>query len=270
MSQNDLSVTVCTIPKKWTGEQHTIQTNAVNSWKHLGHEIILLGDDAGTAEAATTLGCKHIPNLEKNKQGTPLISSAFKAIRRSAHTHYILYVNADIILDGAMASCIEACKHMDKFLLVGQRHNAEVTSIIDFDQPDWRKLLSVKSKPQGRRSRDYFLFERNMFQNIPDFAIGRGRWDSWMVGEAILRSIPVIDVTEIIRCIHQNHDFHIPGVRIARGSWRRKGVENQQNIDLIPQDHPCNRKLYTTGRLTVQDNKITLIGRATFDGRNAD
>lgn len=265
ISATDTSMTVCAIPKRWTGEQEVIQTNAVRSWIKLGCDVILLGDDAGTAEAARSLGCKHIPNIQRNAQGTPFIDSALNAVRSACKSKYILYANADVILDGNFSGCIDACKHLGEFLLVGERHNAESTKLLDFGT-DWRKHINIKGKPQGRRARDYFLFERNMFLNTPAFAVGRGRWDSWIVGEALATQVPVVDASDVITCVHQNHDFnHIPGAKIPRGGWASKGIENDQNVALIAKDHPSNSKLYTTARLAIEAGDIRLLEEVIYD-----
>jgi tetratricopeptide (TPR) repeat protein len=52
---------------------------------------------------------------------------------------------------------------------------------------------------------DYFVFKRGLWPNIPDFAIGRMAWDSWLVGSQIDAAGVVVDATEAITAIHQDH-----------------------------------------------------------------
>jgi len=40
-----------------------------------------------------------------------------------------------------------------------------------------------------------------------DFAVGRPGWDDWLIYDVRMRKIPVIDATEAITVIHQNHDY---------------------------------------------------------------
>ena len=40
-----------------------------------------------------------------------------------------------------------------------------------------------------------------------DFSVGRPGWDGWLVYDVRMRGIPVIDATEAITVIHQNHDY---------------------------------------------------------------
>ena len=72
-------LTIFTIPKAFQGHAGVIQTNAIQSWLKLRPEceIILLGDDEGTAEVAAKFGVRHIPKVERNEYGTPLVSSIF-------------------------------------------------------------------------------------------------------------------------------------------------------------------------------------------------
>jgi hypothetical protein len=42
-------------------------------------QVILLGDEAGIAEAAREFSDEHVPDIERTKYGTPLVNSAFAA-----------------------------------------------------------------------------------------------------------------------------------------------------------------------------------------------
>jgi hypothetical protein len=62
-------ITLFTIPKAFQGHNQVIQLNAIRSWTflHPQCEIILFGNDAGTAELATELHLTHIPGVDKNE-----------------------------------------------------------------------------------------------------------------------------------------------------------------------------------------------------------
>lgn len=251
-------LTICSTPKKWEGEQQIIQTNALRSWLALGVDVLLLGDEAGTGEACDEYNCMWASQIDSTACGTPLVSSIFSTIRTRIHTPYAVYVNADIILSGKVIDAVDACKHLDNFLIVGERRNAEIKELIDFSK--WSVSHTTGA---GRRARDYFIFNKEMFSNMPPFAVGRGKWDAWIVGDCLLNSIPVIDATKIISCVHQNHDFsHIPGVKIKRGLWGKKGPEYEYNTQLIPSSHPSLGILKTTHQLT---SEMKLIGKEVYD-----
>jgi len=233
-------ITIFTIPKPFVGHIKTIQMNAIRSWKHLrGSEVILFGNEAGTAEAARTVGAQHVPNIEVNEFGTPLLDSTFRTAHQFATHNILCFVNTDMIL---MPTFTEAAKaiyrgknkfNKRQFLAVGRRWNIDIAGEIQF-APGWdRHLSAYVSNPQnGIRGNDhgidFFLFPRKTFENIPQFAVGRGFWDNWMVYDALRRKIKVIDISDATRAIHQNHDYsHHPDGQ--RGAYL--GAEGQRNLN---------------------------------------
>ena len=48
---------------------------------------------------------------------------------------------------------------------------------------------------------DYFVFTRNLWPEIPDFALGRTAWDNWLAAEPLLRGAPLIDATGAVTAI---------------------------------------------------------------------
>lgn len=205
-------LTVFTIPKSFNNEHsNIIQRNAIRSWLQLepAPEVMLFGDDDGVAETAHELGIKHIPDVEKNELGTPLLSSAFSMAQNIAQHDLLMYANADVIF---FQDLIEAVEKIDKasFLLCGRRWDLDVTEEIDFGNNWWVEDLLAKVRNDGRlhglSGLDYFVFPRNVIQ-MPPFAVGRPGWDSWLIYNMRTRKIPVIDATKAVTVIHQNHDY---------------------------------------------------------------
>ncbi len=102
-----------------------------------------------------------------------------------------------------------------QFLLVGQRWDLDVHEELAFT-PGWQERLGEECKERGRLHKpmgsDYFIYPRQCFEHIPDFAIGRAGWDNWMIYEARQRGWKTIDATRSINIIHQEHDYsHLPG-----------------------------------------------------------
>ncbi len=228
-------LTIFTSPKPFRANNKTIQTNAIQSWSllHPEGEIILFGNDEGTAEAAAGFKARHIPQVECNDAGTPLISSMFKIAQDTARHPLVGYVNADIIL---MSDFLPAVQRIPwrKFLLIGRRWDIKVESPLDFSHPDWEKELRSRLLQEGRlhppTGIDYFVFPRGQYQNIPPFAVGRPGWDNWTIYRTRAMKIPVIDATKAITAVHQNHDYahHPQGLA---GVWQ--GDEARQNRALI-------------------------------------
>ncbi|HYC59574.1 MAG TPA: glycosyl transferase family 2, partial [Thermoanaerobaculia bacterium] len=85
-----------TIPKPFVDE-HTSrsQINAIGSWKHAfpDAEILVFGDEPGIAEATQKLGVRHVPHIDRNDLGTPLLSSAFQSAEALATHRILCYLN---------------------------------------------------------------------------------------------------------------------------------------------------------------------------------
>jgi hypothetical protein len=212
-------LTLFTAPKPFTTPHIAlIQRNAIRSWAALGHEveILLLGDEEGLAENAAKLGVCHIREIKKNESGTPLISSLFQAAREQNDSPLLAYVNADILLLPDFVEQAQRVMSLAKeFLLVGQRWDLDVREELTFT-PGWQERLRTDCSARGRLHKpmgsDYFIYPRNCFTHIPDFAIGRAGWDNWMIYEARQRGWKTIDATQCIQIIHQDHDYsHLPG-----------------------------------------------------------
>ena len=222
-------VTIFTIPKPFMGHINIIQRNAIQSWLSLrpACEIILLGDDEGVKETAEEFDVLHVPDVEKNEFGTPLLSSAFSSAQKLAKNNILMYANSDVIFTQDL---IEAVQRVDKpaFLMCGRRWDLDVTEEIDFEDREWSDRLlervNNEGEPHGLSGIDYFTFPRNLI-NMPPFAVGRPGWDSWVIYDMRTRGIPVIDATEAITVIHQNHDYSHSRFgekkRVGGSEWQR-------------------------------------------------
>lgn len=204
-------LTIFTIPKPFTGHNKIIQRNAVQSWKRIKPEceIILFGNDEGVAEIAHELNIKHIPEVEKNEFGTPLLSSAFDLAQKLAMHDTLMYVNADIIFMPDIMTAVRKIGKKD-FLICGRRWDLDILGEIDFNNNTWIATLlndiNTMGVLHGLSGMDYFIFPKNLI-NMPAFAVGRPGWDTWLIYNMRVKNIPVIDATQAITIIHQNHDY---------------------------------------------------------------
>ncbi len=224
-------LTICSCPKPFHGHTAVIQANAIRSWALLSpaSEVLLLGDDEGTAEIAREVGARHIPKIERNEFGTPLVSSLLQAAQTEAHYPIICYVNADIILMSDFPIAVrEVIQTMGgrPFLLVGERSQTQLSHLLRFTRTGWEAELRARSKPMGcLGGEDYFVFPRGLWENIPPFALGRGQWDHALIYLARKKGVPVIDASARIMAVHQEHDYaHLPG----GWSWIELGPEGER------------------------------------------
>jgi hypothetical protein len=79
-------ITIFAMPKAFDGHIGIIQRNAITSWTRLSPrpEIILFGDEIGTADFARELGLRHIAGIKRNAQGTPFLDDLFAQAQGAA------------------------------------------------------------------------------------------------------------------------------------------------------------------------------------------
>jgi len=228
-------LTLFSCPKPFRNHIGIIQRNAIRSWIKLNPkpEIILLGDEEGMAEVADELRVGQISSVLRNEFGTPLVNSLFEEAEKAANYDKMCYVNADIILmNDFMRAIKRVVGEKPRSLMVGQRWNLDIREALDFGA-NWEKRLVAQVDREGelypRFAIDYFVFPKGIWGEIPPFAIGRPAWDNWILYRARSQNIPVIDLTEAVIVVHQNHDYsHHPQ------GWMgaMKGEESKQNIKL--------------------------------------
>jgi hypothetical protein len=211
-------ITLFSAPKPFTNPHIAmIQRNAIKSWSLLPDvEVILLGEETGLAEVAKEFGVKHFPNVARNESGTPLISSMFQLARENSNNDLLCIINADMILmPDFVESAKQAMKLKDKFVLLSQRWDYDITNSLEFTE-GWQNKLRDTVHESGSLHRpagsDFFLFPKSCYQDIPNFIIGRAGWDNWMIYKACKEKWAVIDCTPSVMIVHQDHDYsHLPG-----------------------------------------------------------
>jgi hypothetical protein len=218
-------ITIFTAPKPFTDPFiSTIQRNAIRSWKAMESrvDVILLGDDPGIGEASRELGVGHIPEVETNQWGTPLVRSIFSNAREASDSPLMAIVNADILLfDDFVGAAERVSSQAGEFLMFGRRHGLDIDQELDF-RSGWQDRLRRRVERYGQLhpifSIDYFVFRRDQYRQMPAFVIGRPQWDNWMIYHAHRQDWLVVDATPSVLAIHQNHDYrHLPGGRPPHG-----------------------------------------------------
>ncbi len=229
-------LTIFAMPKAFEGHTATIQKNAIRSWARLepAPEILLFGDEPGIREMAAEVGARHIPQVERNEFGTPLVNKLFEAAEANASHPVLAYVNADMILFQSFAEGVRKVQaQFGEFLLIGQRWDLPVLEEIDFRESQWplrlQKQMEEHAMLHAECGLDYFVFPRGLYREVPPFAIGRTAWDNWLVMAPHTYGAAVVDGTEFITAVHQDHDYgHVAGGR--DGAWT--GAEAAHNREL--------------------------------------
>jgi hypothetical protein len=213
------SLTLFTTCKPFNGEFAIIQWNALRSWKssYPDSEVLVFGDEKGVSECCRELGFRQVPDVARSQFGTPLLDDLFQQAERLATTELFAFVNADIMLTHDLMPALQMARsRFQKFLLITRRWNVEIHQSWDFADPEWESALRRHARDQGALEPpfggiDLFVYARGMWEKLPPFAVGRTRWDSALIYEARRLGVPVIDATDTVTSVHQNHGYsHYP------------------------------------------------------------
>lgn len=260
-------ITFFTTAKPFTGHNGVIQRNALKSWTrvHPDAEVILFGDEDGAAETAAELGIRHVREVERSvlgpgfastnaeTRGPKVLRSFFDAAQRTARHDVVCYVNCDIVLMEDLAAAAAKVFHQateKNFLMVGRRWDTEVTEPIAFDSAEWKECLREQARRQGGRQSgdwiDYFVFRKGFYLGkLPELVIGRVYWDQWLVWKARQLGAVVVDASDEVMAIHQNHDYgyHPAGktgvwsdefsrrnYQLAGGRWHLRTIDDATHV----------------------------------------
>jgi len=140
----------------------------------------------------------------------------FELARKHSDSPLLSIINTDILLMPDFVKWAQrARQELRRFVLMGQRWDVNVRRDLEFFHGDSQELLRMikeEGRLHPRGGSDYFLFPRECYASVPDFAIGRAGWDNWMIYEARQRGWHAVDATGAIQIIHQDHDYsHLPG-----------------------------------------------------------
>jgi hypothetical protein len=213
-------ITLFTSTKPFQGAADIPQRNTISCWRRLepSCEVLLIGEEKGSAEAAREFGARLIPDVERNEFGTPLLRSIISVAEANASFPILCYANADILFTNRL---IQAAKEVSKrrklYLMFGRRWDTDLRERFDFKPPDWGDRLEAFAKAHGnpgiKSALDYFLFPKGAWGGarglgeIPPVAIGRPAWDNWIVFWALARRMDTINSSDFVTAIHQNHDY---------------------------------------------------------------
>jgi len=230
-------ITIFTIANKpFEGHTKIIVSNALKSWTKFYPkcEIILFSEKKELLDFASSLGIKCFSEMKKNDFGTPFLSYVFKKSRETASNQILAYVNSDIILTSSFTKAIQKINN-PVFLLNGRRWDLDIKEEINFENTDWEKELMEEVKKNGKLHSysgiDYFIFPKSLPIELPDFAVGIVGWDNWLIFKAKSLKIPIIDCTESINIIHQNHNYSYSAFANEKRK-RVEGPEMEKNIKL--------------------------------------
>ena len=253
------------MPKPFTGTIAEIQQTAVASWRQLAPDVqvVLVGDEAGVAEAARLAGAQHASGIEVSAGGTPRVDQAFARVAEIADYPLWCFVNADIVLLDDFVPAVRASEATGRpFLLAGQNRDLAHVDRGDLGTADARARVTRRAVQdgvlRGPAAIDWFVFPAGLFDPMPQFTVGRAGFDNWMIWRARQRGA-VIDATEAVVAIHQSHDYaHLAGGKAQAYA----GEEASRNIDLAGGRrrmytlHDASHRMLADGRIVTNFGSI--------------
>lgn len=232
-------ITIFATPKRFSGLFDTLQHNAIASWRALGEDvqIILFGDDDGTAEAAALYDCEHVPDVALSHKGTPMLDDMFHRAQAQARHPLVCYANADIIFQDDLLPALPRVRDLGRFMMVGRRTNLDVTERLTLSEAAGKRWIRREASLRGELFTpygiDWFVFPKGQILDFLPFPVGRPMWDNWLIYHMRRQRIPVVDATWAVQVVHQNHDYgHVKGGHKA--VWY--GEEAQKNRELLGPD----------------------------------
>ena len=244
-------ITFFTSLKPFRGTTAVQQCNALRSWYHAvpGSEIIVFGATEGDDEVLAEVNAKYRPDIARNEFGTPLISAMFAEAQRMGRHFLLCYINGDILLLPDFAAAVTRLAKWKTFAAVGQRWDLDWAEPIDFARADWSEQLRATVTERGRQrdaaAMDFFAFRSSAVGPLPAFAIGRPAWDNYLVKHLLRRQVPIVDLSDVVVPIYQNHDHAHVAQRRGR-SW--EGPEADVNRKLARAEFPGFDPQYYTIR----------------------
>jgi hypothetical protein len=213
-------ITFFTSAKAFQGLNAITQRNALACWRALdpNAEVLLIGEEEGSRAAAEETGARLIPQVERTEFGTPLIPALFAAAEREAKNNLLVFSNADILFTRSLVECMRfLASRKQPFLLMGRRRDMDITDRLDFSSAHWEESLvreaQQRSSPGVKAALDYFGFWRGTLMQprsvlrYPALAIGRAGWDNFQVFWARVQGIDVVNASDYVLALHQNHDY---------------------------------------------------------------
>lgn len=251
-------ITILTTFKPFCGEDSVRQINALFSWFSLDKnvEVFAFGDSPGTAKMAFEYNFIHYPQYNWNCTGIPTIKDIFSIGQKDARNDLIAFVNGDIVLGAEFLKAISSI-HFDRFLATGERWDsdyfAKIESISSIDVESFRRLAKQQGRLRGVGALDYFAFRRGTLGLLPELVPGGKMWDNYMVHYCWIHNIPVVDISNDVLAIHQNHGYKksLTGKRLVDDG---PGTKNNVQIAQAEDPYCC---VYTPG--TTYDASHFLI-----------
>lgn len=179
-------------------EYNKIQRDALESWLKLDPrpEILILGNDPGTARVCKEYGVTHIDSVPVTRCGTPYLNAMIEMAEAYAANDIMLLLAGDVMIAQDTIDVARKMKKLtDKFCVCARKKHVEWNK--------GKKKFSFK-KWATWQAGDYYMHTKGLFDGMPAFLIGRHLCEKYMYRMAC-QANALVDATDRITVLHQSH-----------------------------------------------------------------
>jgi hypothetical protein len=227
--------------------KRVIYANTLRSWSNLRPYVVPIlytADDdddnnvtmAFMEEEAKALGWT-VFRAPEVWDGLPVLRAMFAHASQHSKTPFYGYANGDILfVDNLVLTLCYMHRTLNwtQFLLTSRRTNAKFDGNVALNtSQDIVHFAKDRGTLFYPNSEDLFVTGADSYPwaSIPHFVVGRLGFDNWLVANAILSRIPVVDITETVLGLHQT-DYE--GNEAGRYSVNQSDLF--RNVDLVDKD----------------------------------
>jgi hypothetical protein len=210
MTNGQHKMVVMSTCKPFIGDDGVRQRNAILSWVNAvgASNVLLVGDELGVAEIAQELGVKNDTEVKRVDGPLPGLDAVMKTPGLQC-ADVVCYVNADIILPNNLLEAVQVVSVAhEKYLIVGERWSVDLPREVTINELNDESLSAFARSNgflPGPHWIDYFIFPQGLLGEIPPLAVAGYIWDHWIVGRAIAQGAQIVDATDFLTAIHQEH-----------------------------------------------------------------
>lgn len=209
-------------------QKYAIQLNTLRALSFLAPEVRTLvfaeEDDLVVRDMVRPLGIEIVSEFETSPYGMPYVRSMFQQAFLRSRTLFVGYTNADILYNSALIDTLRAVKAavdvgilQQRVLITGRRTNTRVADDLRVGHPEMLQspvtldatiqAMAARGELFGPDAEDYFITTPGTFlwEEIPDFIVGRPGYDNWLVGYAGRKpsQMSLLDATRTVPAVHQ-------------------------------------------------------------------
>ncbi len=197
--------------------------------------FVMPNDRAYWIMKAWELGWK-VEMVPKVREGVPVLKDMFQMISKKYPAQFLGYANADNLFGCSLLETLGTLSlkygsfiHKEISLIIGRRRDANEEYLPDKPTADYVDRAGPSHELHSPSGVDYFVVSNKSgyhWDRVPDFVVGRIKYDNWIVAKSLEWNVTVVDVTATVTDIHQVGKDGIKS-RFTANEGRTKYLNNE-------------------------------------------